>query len=163
MLSWKWDRPPLSIEAHPRSPVSFHVPAQTMGTPFFDPDSAIVKFNSFWTIELEQGYSLFATHPINRDDLPFRLLTGLVDCDQFTDVGVLFPAIWIDKKFEGILPRGTPVAQCFPVSREAMSLSYEPFTSEQALRYQTTADDLLSNEGVYRRKFRAKRHKSDAQ
>ena len=52
----------------------------------------IVKFNSFWTIELEPGYSLFATHPVNRADLPFRLLTGLVDCDRFRDVGVLFPA-----------------------------------------------------------------------
>ena len=35
-----------------------------------------MKFNSFWTIELEDGWSLFATHPINRDDLPFRLDHG---------------------------------------------------------------------------------------
>jgi hypothetical protein len=68
VLSWDWDHPALTIEAHPRSPVSFHVPAQVAGTPFFDPEVAIVKFNSFWTIELEPGYSLFATHPVNRAD-----------------------------------------------------------------------------------------------
>ena len=157
VLSWNWDRPPLSVEAHPRSPISFHVPAQTTGTPFFDPDVAVVKFNSFWTIELEPGYSLFATHPINRGDLPFRLLTGLVDCDRFSDVGVLFPAVWVDRGFEGTLKRGTPVAQCFPVLREALSLSCQPFTSADAVRYQKTADELLSKSGVYRRKFRARR------
>ena len=55
VLSWDWDHPALTVEAHPRSPVSFHVPAQVTGTPFYDPDVAIVKFNSFWTIEHEPG------------------------------------------------------------------------------------------------------------
>ena len=123
VLSWDWDHPALTVEAHPRSPVSFHVPAQVAGTPFYDPEVAIVKFNSFWTIELEPGHSLFATHPVNRADLPFRLLTGVVDCDRFTDVGILFPAVWTDANFEGVLPRGTPIAQCFPIVREALDAS----------------------------------------
>src|SRR5580704_16426009 len=116
VLSWDWDHPALSVDAHPSSPISFHDPAQAAGTPFFDPGVVIVKFNSFWTIELEPGFSLFATHPVNRGDLPFQLLTGLVDCDRFSDVGILFPAQWIDPDFEGTLARGTPVAQCFPVA-----------------------------------------------
>ena len=73
ILSWDWDHPALSVEAHPHSPISFHVPAQVAGTPFYDPEVSIVKFNSFWTIELEEGYALFATHPANRDDLPCTL------------------------------------------------------------------------------------------
>jgi len=160
VLSWDWDHPPLTVAAHPRSPISFHVPAQITGTPFYDPDTAVVKFNSFWTIELEPGYSLFATHPVNRADLPFRLLTGLVDCDQFTDVGVLFPALWTDPGFEGVLARGTPVAQCFPVSREVMDLHCEAFSPEEAKRYETTAAALLTRPGVYRRKFRVRRTRS---
>ena len=52
---------------------------------------AAIKFNSFWTIELEPGWSLFATHPVNRDDLPFRLISGLVDADRFHDGGINFP------------------------------------------------------------------------
>jgi hypothetical protein len=157
MLSWDWEYPPLSVGSHPRSPLSFHVPAQTTGSPFFNPDVAVVKFNSFWTIELESGYSLFATHPINRADLPFRTLTGLVDSDRFTDVGVLFPAQWVDPKFEGMLPQGTPVAQCFPIERARLELVYEAFTNQDARRYESTAEKLLSQSGVYRKNYRVRR------
>jgi hypothetical protein len=160
VLSWDWDLPALSVEAHPRSPLSFHVPAQVTATPFHDAAAAVVKFNSFWTIELEPGYSLFATHPVNRADLPFRLLTGIVDCDRFSDVGVLFPAVWTKPDFSGVLPRGTPVAQCFPIARTALDLQYEPFSAETARRYEDTANALLSRPGVYRRKFRARRGRS---
>jgi hypothetical protein len=160
VLSWDWEHPALNVEAHPRSPVSFHVPAQVTGTPFYDPDVAIVKFNSFWTIELEPGYSLFATHPVNRADLPFRLLTGVVDCDRFTDVGILFPAVWTDANFEGLLPRGTPIAQCFPILRDALELQFQPFSAEEAERYESTANILLSHPGAYRRRFRVRRERS---
>jgi len=161
VLSWDWDLPPLSIEAHPRAPISFHVPAQVTGTPLQDPDRAIVKFNSFWTIELEPGWSLFATHPVNRADLPFRLLTGLVDADRFTDVGILFPAVWSDPAFEGVLPRGTPVAQCFPVPRAPLQLDVQSMSADELARYEETAGALLSEAGVYRKRYRAERQKAD--
>ena len=135
-------------------------PRKSTGTPFYDPEVAIVKFNSFWTIELEPGYSLFATHPVNRADLPFRLLTGVVDSDRFTDVGILFPAVWTDANFEGVLPRGTPVAQCFPILREALELQFQPFSAEEAGRYESTANALLSHPGAYRRRFRVRRERS---
>ncbi len=156
-LSWDWDVPTPSVHAHPRSPISFHVPEQVEGTPLHDPDTVVVKFNSFWTIELEPGWSLFATHPVNRTDLPFRLVTGLVDADRFSDVGILFPAVWTDPGFSGVLPRGTPVAQCFPVRRSAPELVFEPFSAHHAARYDATAQALLSKPGVYRRRFRARR------
>ena len=162
VLSWNWDYPALSVELHTRSPLSFHVPAQATGTPFFSPDVAVVKFNSFWTIELEPGYSLFATHPINRADLPFRTLTGLVDSDRFTDVGVLFPAQWVDPEFEGVLPRGTPVAQCFAVERERLDLLFQPFTDQDVRRYEATAGKLLGQPGIYRREYRVRRARSPA-
>jgi hypothetical protein len=162
-FSWNWDLPPLSVEAHPRSPLSFHVPAQVTGTPFHDAGRAVVKFNSFWTIELESGYSLFATHPVNRADLPFRLLTGLVDADRFNQVGILFPAVWIDPGFTGVLSAGTPVAQCFAVARDAPQLTFERLSSEERQRYDDTAAALLSKPGVYRRRYRARRPRSSLQ
>jgi hypothetical protein len=161
-FSWAWDLPPLSVEAHPRSPLSFHAPAQVTGTPFHDANRAVIKFNSFWTIELESGYSLFATHPINRADLPFRLLTGVVDADRFTDVGILFPAVWTDPQYDGVLPAGTPVAQCFPVARDALELAFEPLTASAQRRYDETGAALLAKPGVYRRRFRARRGRSSA-
>jgi hypothetical protein len=159
-LSWHWDVPTPSVHAHPRSPISFHVPEQVEGTPLHRPDRVLVKFNSFWTIELEPGWSLFATHPVNRDDLPFRLVTGLVDADRFSDVGILFPAAWTDPGFSGTLPRGTPVAQCFAVPRAAPDLVFETFSAEAAARYDRTAEVLLSQPGVYRRRFRARRSRT---
>ncbi len=162
VLSWDWEYPALSVGSHPRSPLSFHVSAQAAGTPFFSPDMAIVKFNSFWTIELEAGYSLFATHPINRVDLPFRTLTGLVDSDRFTDVGVLFPAQWVDPEFEGVLPKGTPVAQCFPVERARLDPVFEAFTDQDARRYESMAEKLLSQPNVYRKNYRVRRAHSPA-
>ncbi|MGA2551964.1 MAG: hypothetical protein ABSF50_17595 [Burkholderiaceae bacterium] len=156
VFSWDWDLPALSVSAHPRSPLSFHVPAQVTGTPFHESARSIVKFNCFWTIELEPGYSLFATHPVNRADLPFRLLTGMIDADRFHDVGILFPAIWTEPDFEGVLRAGTPIAQCFPVFREPLSLAYESLSVEGCERYDSTAGALLSKPGVYRRRYRAR-------
>lgn len=161
-FSWSWDLPPLAVEAHPRSPLSFHVPAQVSGTPFHNASRAVIKFNSFWTIELEKGYSLFATHPVNRADLPFRLLTGLVDSDRFNDVGILFPAVWVDPSFDGVLAAGTPVAQCFPVMRDVAELVVEPLSEEARRRYDETGAALLSKPGVYRRRYRARRNARSA-
>lgn len=156
-LSWQWDVPAPSVHAHPQAPISFHVPEQVVGSPLHHPQRVVVKFNSFWTIELEAGWSLFATHPVNREDLPFRLITGLVDADRFHDVGILFPAIWTDPGFAGTLPKGTPVAQCFAVPRAVPELAFEIFSSEVAARYEATATALLSQPGVYRRRFRERR------
>ncbi len=154
-LSWDWDVPPLAASHHPRAPISFHAPAQVTGTPFHTADQVIVKFNSFWTVTLEPGWSLFATHPVNRSDLPFRLLSGLVDADRFNAVGLLFPGVWLDTAFEGTLPRGTPVAQCFPVPHAKLDLAFEAFGDEGVRRYDTLAGALLTTPGVYRKRFRS--------
>jgi hypothetical protein len=157
VLSWNWNLPALSAAEHPRSPISFHAPAQVTGTPFHDADTVIVKFHSFWTVELEPGWSLFATHPVNRHDLPFRLLSGLVDADRFNDIGILFPAVWTDPDFNGVLARGTPIAQCLPVPRSALSLNFAAFTPEEAARYRKTGAAVLGEPGVYRKRFRVRR------
>jgi len=145
------------VYAHPRAPISFHVPEQVIGTPLHHTDRVLVKFNSFWTILLEPGWSLFATHPVNREDLPFRLITGLVDADRFHDVGILFPAVWTDPNFSGTLPRGMPVAQCFAVPRVALEMVFDTFSDKEAERYEATANALLREAGVYRRRFRERR------
>ena len=150
-LSWSWDLPRPATAAHPRAPMSFHAAAQVSGTPFMRANQLVVKFNAFWTIRLEPGWSLLVTHPINREDLPFRLLGGLVDADRFHEVGILFPAVWLDPGFQGVLPRGLPVAQCIPVRREALVLDTAAFDAEEQARYEATARVLLEGTGHYRR------------
>jgi hypothetical protein len=156
-FSWHWDIPEPATEGHPRAPLSFHPPAQFPGAPFARDGQAALKFNSFWTIELEDGWSLFATHPINRDDLPFRLISGLVDSDRFYDGGINFPAVWVQPEFSGVLKKGTPVAQCFAVPRTAAELRFESFDTARQVAYAETVADVLSKPGVYRKRFRDRR------
>jgi hypothetical protein len=156
-FDWQWDLPAPQAVHHPRAPLSFHVPEQLAGSPLGDSNAALIKFNSFWTIELEPGWSLYATHPVNRFDLPFRTLTGIVDSDRFIDAGINFPAQWQDAAFDGVLPRGTPVAQCFAVPREAMQLDFEALTPQSLQRYDACVGAVLEQPGVYRRLHRVKR------
>src|SRR6202000_3269793 len=111
-FSWDWALPEPGVPGHPRAPLSFHVPEQIAGSPLARGARSALKFNSFWTIELEAGWSLLAMHPVNRDDLPFRTVTGLVDADRFNEVGINFPAVWLDEQFSRELPQGTSIAQC---------------------------------------------------
>ncbi|MGJ5079809.1 hypothetical protein [Bradyrhizobium sp. HKCCYLS3013] len=156
-FAWEWDIPAPATKGHPRAPLSFHVAAQLMGAPFASDQQAAIKFNSFWTIECEAGWSLFATHPVNREDLPFRTLSGLVDADRFHDGGINFPALWLDPDFTGVLPKGTPVAQCFAVLREPPQLVFEPLDDAQRETYAATVAEVLATPNVYRKKFRARR------
>jgi hypothetical protein len=155
-FSWNWDIPEPATAGHPRAPLSFHPAAQFPDTPFANGKAAL-KFNSFWTIELEEGWSLFATHPVNRDDLPFRLISGLVDADRFHDGGINFPAIWTDSDFSGVLPKGTPVAQCFAVPRVSPQLVFEDFDEAHRQAYARTVAEVLAAPNVYRKNFRARR------
>jgi hypothetical protein len=156
-FSWDWDIPEPATSGHPRAPLSFHVAAQFDGAPFARDGKAALKFNSFWTIELDEGWSLFATHPVNRDDLPFRLVSGLVDADRFYDGGINFPAVWTNPDFSGVLPKGTPIAQCFAVPRAAPELVFERFDEMHREGYAKAVAEVLASPGVYRKRFRARR------
>jgi hypothetical protein len=133
-FSWDFDVPKGFVSEYSHSPISFHDSSQVSGTPFFDEDRFIIKFNNFWIIEAPPGYSLLFTHPFNRTDLPFTTITGLVDCDTFHDNPVNFPARWHDTNFNGVLPKGTPVAQCLPVKRESWKGRVEAQSSEDNTR-----------------------------
>jgi hypothetical protein len=126
-----------------------------VGTPFFDEDSFLIKFINFWTIELPPGYSLFVTHPVNRQDLPFHTLTGLVDADRFKHNFIHFPAQWRDPNFSGMLPKGTPVAQCLPFKRDVWDAQFEVIEGDAAERQLELTSAIVHEKGIYRRHYRA--------
>jgi hypothetical protein len=159
-FDWNWPLPELGVQGHPRAPLSFHVAEQVAGSPLARGPRSALKFNSFWTIELEEGWSLLAMHPINRDDLPFRTVTGIVDADRFNDVGINFPAVWLDERFDGMLPRGTPIAQCCVVPREAPLLVFEAMSPGHVAGYEDVAGRIMAGPGVYRKGFRDKAGRS---
>ncbi len=154
---WDWDLPASTVGRYTRSPIAFHLIEQASGTPLYVEDGAIIKFNNFWTVELEPGYSLLCGHPFNRPELPFRTLTGLVDADLYRDGFTQFPAAWPDPEFTGVLARGTPIAQCVPVSRDALDLEFAELTGEAADRFVEVKEAINAQAGVYRTRFRAKK------
>jgi hypothetical protein len=154
-FSWNFEVPKGFVSEYSHSPISFHDPSQVAGTPYADEDRFIIKFNNFWTIQAPKGYSLLFTHPLNRTDLPFTTITGLVDCDTFYDTPVNFPARWHDPSFNGVLPKGTSVAQCLPVKRENWVARFETLSNEGTKRMIETRVAIGSDTDVYRHAFRA--------
>lgn len=154
-FTWDSDLPTGGSVAFAHSPLGFHDPGQASGAPWHDADRFMIKFHNLWTIQAPPGFSVLFTHPANRGDLPFTTLTGLVDCDRYHDNWINFPALWRDPDFEGVLPRGTPVAQCYPVRRQTWVAQTLPFTEEEARRAEDLQAAILQEKGVYRRTYRA--------
>lgn len=94
---------------------SFHIPAEYDKQPF--------KWNNFFITKTPKGYSSMISHPINRLDLPFYTLSGVVDTDEYP-APVNFP-FFVRKDFSGIIPEGTPIAQVVPFKREDWKASVE--------------------------------------
>jgi hypothetical protein len=154
-FTWDNDLPPGGEVGFVRSPIGFHDASQVIGTPLFNADRFMIKFHNLWTIEAPDGYAVLFTHPANRFDLPFTTLTGLVDCDRYHDNWIHFPAHWHDTNFSGVLPKGTPVAQCIPVKRENWVARTAAFTKEETQRSHDLSTAIYRENGVYRRQFRA--------
>lgn len=156
-FSWDMPLPFNNLNNDIRSPIYFHDASQVTGTPYHEEDRFLIKFINFWTVAAPAGYSLLFTHPVNRADLPFTTLTGLVDSDLYIDNRVHFPAHWHDMEFNGILPKGTPVAQCIPVKREVWTMQVATMSAEDAVRARELSHAIAREPGVYRRQFRARK------
>jgi hypothetical protein len=59
------------------------------------------------------GYSWLFTHPLNRFDLPFTTLSGIVDGGFTMPDGATIP-FYLKSGFSGVIEQGTPIAQIIP-------------------------------------------------
>jgi hypothetical protein len=87
---------------------------------------------NFYNINTPNGYSLLAVHPLNRIELPFHTLSGVIDTDNF-NTPINFP-FYIKKNFEGIIKTGTPLVQLIPFKRENWNIKegqYDPNQTKQ--------------------------------
>lgn len=148
---WDWDPPILDDAQISRAPVGVHVPEQADGTPLRT-DRMVLKFINYWTLATEPGWSLLCHHPAGYPDLPFQTLPGVVDSDLFVDGYIHFPAL-LRGGFEGVIPRGTPVAQIVPVQKET-TLEVGTMTNAQIAQNRATQEALATQTGVYRKRYR---------
>jgi hypothetical protein len=99
-------------------PITFHSKDQVTGYPM--PKSRTVeeglpKFHCSWIVQTPKNYSCLFVTPLHHD-LPFTIFPGVVDTDSYFNP-VNFPFL-LDPSFEGLIPKGTPVAQVIPFKRE---------------------------------------------
>jgi len=78
--------------------------------------SLVFKYIHGWTIKTPAGWSCLITHPIGYQNIPIKIITGIVDTDNLeTDINTPF---FIKEGFEGIIKKGTPMFQVIPIKRE---------------------------------------------
>lgn len=87
-------------------------------------------------IKIPKGYSCLVTHPLNRYDLPFLTLSGIVDADDIFHHGNI--PFFIKEGFEGLIKAGTPMFQIIPFKREEWESVKKPglfkIASSQSMR-----------------------------
>jgi hypothetical protein len=82
---------------------------------------AYPKWNNPWAISTPKGYSTLFVQPFHRESV-FTILPGIVDTDQYT-APVNFPFVINDPAFEGLIPKGTPIAQAIPFKRDSWTIN----------------------------------------
>ena len=108
-------------------------------------------WSTYWRIKTEPGVSCLFTHPLNRTDLPFKTLSGITDTDRWGGSDVLNFAL--DEGFEGLIPRGTPIAQIIPFRRETWEASVSASVDIEHKLVRDEVNDLRMNHkksGYYR-------------
>ncbi len=71
-----------------------------------------------WVPKTKRGYSVLITHPLNRFDLPFLTMSGVIDSDNFHHAPFPNLPFFVDKNFSGVIPEGTPICQIIPFKRD---------------------------------------------
>jgi len=99
--------------------VSFHVIEQAPEHPARKP-FPYPKWNNPWAIKTPPGYSVLFTQPMHRESV-FTILPGIVDTDTYA-AQVNFPFVVNDPSFEGLIPKGTPIAQVIPFKRDSFKM-----------------------------------------
>jgi len=89
--------------------------------PFYHPIA--FSYRMIYGVELPSGSSLLVTQPMNRSDLPFWIPSGIVDADtKFAPIDI---RMFIKRGFEGIVPKGTPIMQVIPFTRESWKMEVD--------------------------------------
>ena len=117
--------------------ISGHTPEQHEGLAKpYDGYDGVLKWKFTYRIITPPGYSCLFTHPLNRNDLPFRTLSGIIETDTYPGV-IEFPFQLLDNFDENvyIMEKGTPLCQIIPFKRdnwEGKKLEYNELSMAKA-------------------------------
>jgi hypothetical protein len=101
--------------------------------------------NEFYPIEFEwsiewinktpKNYSVLISHPLNRLDLPFYTLSGIIDSDVYHHAPSGNLPFYIKNGFEGLIPKGTPMYQIIPIKRDSWKKETKKYSIENKKRF----------------------------
>jgi hypothetical protein len=114
-------------------------------------DPFLYAWSTYWRIKTPEGVSCLFTQPLNRTDLPFLTLSGVIDTDKWNGSDVLNFAL--AEGFEGLIPKGTPYVQIIPFYRnewehEVLEQEHEEMIEERNKVVYMRQSELKS--GYYR-------------
>lgn len=130
--------------AAPADLLGTHAPEQAPGLPTpFGGNDTLLKWKMGWRMITPEGWSTLFTHPINRHDLPFRVLSGVVDTDKYPlEVQIPFQLLNTLEKDIYVMEKGTPICQAIPIKREDWKAEeFVPFNEDE---YNKSVFDLKS-------------------
>lgn len=89
----------------------------------------VFKYITRFRVETPRGYSIIVRSPAGHNDLPFYAIPAIVDSDKgYLDSTI---PVWVKKDFEGIVEKGTPVAQIIPFKRESWKSEFSWISEQQ--------------------------------
>ncbi len=137
--------------------ITSHHPGQ-VGAPAapFGAGVTPLKWMNPWRVAAPDGVSLMYGQPLNHFQLPFLNFTGIVDADRF-GAKVNAPFVWTGGAGRFTLPRGLPIIQVVPLSRQALALPAQmrASTPEETVTERAHTQEKHTVESVYARKYRA--------
>ena len=104
--------------------IDVHNGDQLLGAPYSA--TPVVKFRTPWLIKTPPGYSTLILPPLNRFEIPFLPLAGLVETDTYYRQ-IAFPTLCTMAPGQQVkVSRGTPLVQVVPIPRELWSSQVGP-------------------------------------
>jgi hypothetical protein len=137
-VNWTVSRPPVKAWSESQSSL-YEIPEGF--------NKSVYKNFHGWIIETPKNYSCLIIHPVGYQNLPIRTLTGVVDTDKLKTFANA-PFV-IKDDFEGIIPKGTPMAQVIPFKRDSWKMEIDSITEEEAIfRHDRLYSTLKSSYGI---------------
>src|SRR5688500_12109303 len=128
--------------------LSTHFPAQVKGAPFGN--ARIVKFENPWIIVTPPDYVCLITAPINRFEIPFTALTGIVETGSYYREIHRPMACEMKPGQTYKLQRGAPMIQVIPMKREAWASRVGPVDERRRAEQQAMIE---ANPHMYKDEF----------
>tara|TARA_Y100000593_G_scaffold37032_1_gene71835 strand:- start:2589 stop:3293 length:705 start_codon:yes stop_codon:yes gene_type:complete len=132
--------------------VESHDSSQYPGAPFSQ--FKVIKFYNPWIVETSPNTSCMFVPPLNRPELPYVPLSGIVDTDQYfntVNLPCVFPGLDVGHQIN--LKMGTPMIQVIPFKRQEWKSSITNLKEGVLTRAHETREDMRNDRKEwYRRK-----------